>query len=369
MRRPTGQWLFLAVLVALVSGLAGGVAGGLAVRLTADEDAVEVSEAPTPVEQRVVLPEEPAITDVVHEAQEAVVTVINELEPRRGASGFVVEETTVGSGVVIDERGFIVTNEHVVRGSVGLEVVLADGERRPAVVVDDDRPFTDLAVLRVPGGGLTVLEFGDSDALVPGQRIIAIGSAPFDVGSTVTVGVVSGVHRSWPGNGVIMEDLIQTDAAINHGSSGGALLNARGELVGLTTTVVRSTEAGEAVEGVAFAISSNSIESIARAMVEDGSFPRPYVGIVHQDVTPALAVLHGLPVSHGAFIMEVAPETPAQEAGLLEGDIIVQMGDVQLSLDMLFLNALARLEPDETAPFVVNRGGREITLDVHLGHR
>jgi S1-C subfamily serine protease len=90
---------------------------------------------------------------------------------------------------------------------------------------------------------------------------------------------------------------------------------------------------------------------------------------VHQDVTPALAALHGLPVSHGAFITEVAPETPAQEAGLLEGDIIVQMGDVQLSLDMLFLNALARLEPDETAPFVVNRGGREITLDVHLGHR
>lgn len=368
-RRPTGQWLFLSLLMVLLSGLVGGVAGGLVVRLTSDEGAAEVSEAPTAVEQRQVIPEDAAITGVVERAQRAVVTVINEVEPARGEGGFVVEETTVGSGVIVDERGFIVTNEHVIRDSVGLEVVLANGEKHPAVVVDDDSPFTDLAVLRIQAGGLSALPFGDSDALVPGQRIIAIGSAPFDLGSTVTVGVVSSVHRSWPRNGVIMEDLVQTDAAINHGGSGGALLNARGELVGLSTTVVRSTEAGEVVEGVAFAVSSNTIAPIAQAMIDEGSFPRPYVGIAHQDVTPALAALHGLPVSYGAFVTRVSPDSPAQAAGLLEGDIIVSMGDVQLGLDMPFINALGRLKPDETAPFVVDRGGREIILDVHLGRR
>ena len=368
-RRSTGQWLFLALLIGLLSGAVGGVAGGLVVRLTSGEEAVEVSEAPPSAEQRVVLREESAITDVVQRAQRAVVTVISEVGPRRGASGLVVEETVVGSGVIVDERGFIVTNEHVVRNSVGLEVVLANGERRPAAVVDDDSPFTDLAVLRIRAGGLTALPFGDSDALTPGQRVVAIGSTPFDLGNSVTVGVVSGVHRSWPRNGVIMEDLVQTDAAINHGGSGGALLNASGELVGLSTTVVRSTEAGEVVEGMAFAISSNTVAPIARAMIEEGSFPRPYVGIVHQDVTPELAALHGLPVPDGAFVIEVARESPAQEAGLQEGDIIIQMGDVELSSEMLFINALSRLQPDESAPFVLNRGGREITLDVRLGRR
>jgi len=368
-RRPAGPWLLLALLVALVSGLAGGVAGGLAVRLTTDDDGDEAPEASIPVERQVVLSEESAITDVVREAQDAVVTVISRVEPTPGASGFAVEETTVGSGVVVDERGFIVTNEHVVRGSVDLEVVLAGGERRAAVIVDDDSPFTDLAVLRVGGDELTALPFGDSDALVPGQRIIAIGNAPFDLGKTVTVGVVSAVHQTWPRNGVIMEDLVQTDAAINHGGSGGAVLNASGELVGLSTTVVRSTETGQAVEGVAFAISSNTIAPIARTMIESGSFPRAYVGIVHQDVTPELAALHGLDVQYGAFVVEVAADTPAKEAGMQEGDIITQMGDVQLGPDMPFLNALARLTADETVPFVVDREGQEITLEVNLGRR
>jgi S1-C subfamily serine protease len=205
-----------------------------------------------------------------------------------------------------------VTNEHVVRDAQELTVQLASGEERPARIVAADDPFTDLAVIKVQAGGLTPLSWGDSDALQLGERVIAIGSALNEFQGSVTTGVVSGLHRSWLREGVMMEDLVQTDAAINHGNSGGALLNSRGELVGLNSTVIRSTDGGDIVEGIAFAISSKTAVPIVEAMVRDGAYPRAFLGIVHQDVDQDMAGFD-LATDRGALVLRVSSGTPAAD--------------------------------------------------------
>ena len=370
--RPMGprRLLLPLTLVALLAGAVGGLAGGTLVTLTSEDEEAKAPATPTArPEPRATVPGAASVVEVVRQAELAVVTVRSDLPPARDSGGGLVERTNVGSGVIIDEDGFVVTNEHVVRDAARLTVLLSDGEERPASLVGDDRPFTDLAVLRIQAGGLTALNLGDSDALSLGESVIAIGSVLFEFRNSVTVGVVSGLHRSWPREGVIMEDLIQTDAAINHGNSGGALLNLRGELVGLNTTVVRSTESGEVVEGVAFAISSNGIGPIARAIVERGHYPRPFLGVVHQELTPLLAALNDLPVAEGALVTEVTPESPAEAGGIRVGDIILQMGDLQVTAQTPFINALARLGSGETVPIRLIRDGQEIRLDVTVGLR
>jgi S1-C subfamily serine protease len=180
----------------------------------------------------------------------------------------------------------------------------------------------------------------------------------------VTVGVVSGSHRNWSRDGVLMEDLVQTDTAVNHGNSGGALINADGELVGLNTSVIRSTDNGEPVEGIAFAISSKVAQPVVQTIVERGAYPRAYLGIAQQDIAPDASVLDGLPVDHGALVGRVSPGTPAADAGIQEGDIILQMGDIELNQDMPFLNALGRLTPGQAVTFLLNRDGKQMSVQV-----
>jgi serine protease Do len=360
--------LLLAVLTLLAGGI-GGLAGGMLVSMTSEEDGAATTAAGPAEARRVVVSEESAVTDVVAKAGPAVVAVITETQPQRDSLGRTTAETVIGSGVIVDDRGFVITNEHVIRDAVNVKVILESGEEKPASVLGDDRPFTDLAVLRIQPGDLTAVPFGDSDALALGERVIAIGNTLSEFRNTVTLGVVSGLHRTWPRNGAVMEDLVQTDAAINHGNSGGALLNTQGELIGLNTTVVRTTEAGEVVEGVAFALSSNTIAPIAQAIIERGRYPRPFFGVVHLDVNPTLALVNNLPVTYGAYVTEVTPDSPAGEAGIQQGDIIVRMGDISLSEDMPFINALGRLEPNQKTAIVINRGGTELTLEVTLALR
>ena len=337
--RVSARTIPIFVVLALLAGAVGGTVGGILVRLASDGNGTAVTGPAE--ERRVFVSEESTVIQVVQKADPAVVVVISDGHPRRDSLGRVTTEIAVGSGVIMDEGGFVITNEHVVRDAIALRVILNDGEERPASLVGHDRPFTDLAVLRIQPGGLTTLPFGDSDALVPGQRVISIGNTLSEFPNTVTLGVVSGIHRRWPRNGVVMEDLVQTDAAINHGNSGGALLNTQGELVGLSTTVVRSTEGGETVEGVAFALASNTIAPIVRAIIEQGRYPRPFLGIVHLDLSPLVAEVNGLPVSFGAYVTEVTPDSPAAEAGIQRGDIIVRMGSVPLNQDMPFITLRA----------------------------
>jgi len=351
------------IVTALIAGVAGGFVGAAVVHLLADDGTPPLQAATTVEQRQVTLEEDSATTDAVEKALPSVVTIVNKMEVS-GGFGLETEETAAGSGVIIDTRGFIVTNEHVVHGAAEISVVLHDGREFPATLVSSDDPFTDLAVIKIDPGTeeLPVLSWGDSDVLKLGQRVVAIGSALNEFRESVTVGVISGSHRNWSREGIVMEDLIQTDAAVNHGNSGGALINAEGELVGLNTSVIRSTEAGEAVEGIAFAISSKVAEPIAQAIIDQGSYPRAYLGIAHQDITPGVSALGDLPVDHGALVVRVSPQTPAADAGIKEGDIILKMGDTELSPDMPFLNALGRLQPGQPVALLLDREGIQTTV-------
>lgn len=317
------------------------------------------------------LSEERAVITAVDKLSPSVVTVVNSLAGGRGSFGRRRTETAAGSGVIVDPRGFILTNEHVVRGAQQLSVILASGETLPAQLVGTDQPFTDLAVIRIEGTNLAAADFGDSDALQLGQLVMAMGSALGDFRNSVTLGIVSGMHRTWqqPDNELRMEDLVQTDAAINHGNSGGPLANSLGQVVGINTSVIRSTGAGEVVEGIGFAIPSNTARWVARQLVEQGRVSRPFLGVLHQTVTPAEAALYDLPTDKGIFLLSVTPGGPAGLAGLQEGDIVTKIGDVFLDAEHPFLNTLMRFGPGARIPLTFYRGKRSLETEVTLTER
>jgi S1-C subfamily serine protease len=361
-RRSLGSWaVLLLVLSLLVGGIAGGIAGALTARLVSDDEEPAVAPVFTPVQGgTIVQSEESAITEAVQKAVPAVVAVINKEATSTGEGG---QPLAMGSGVIIDERGYIVTNEHVVHEVGKISVLLTDGREQDALLVGQDWPFTDLAVLKIDEDELAPIALGDSDALVPGQRVIAVGNSLEEFRSSVTVGVVSGVERRWQRDGIFMEGLIQTDAAVNPGNSGGALVDSLGRLVGMPTSVVRSDN-GRTVEGVAFAIPSKTIQDVAGQIIENGRTRRAYLGVSHIDVTPTVAAARDLAADRGAWVSSVGEGTPADEAGIEVGDIILSMGGLDITTDLPFLNVLMRLEPDETVPTVINRNGDEITLQV-----
>ena len=289
----------------------------------------------------------------------AVVTVINEIAPSQeipegGLGG--------GAGVIIDERGYVLTNEHIVHFPGKLTVVMDDGELRSATLVSHDAPFTDLALLRIPSGGLKALAFGDSDDLVPGETVLAIGSPDVDYQNSVTVGVASGLHRRKRLGDIWLEDLIQTDAAINVGSSGGPLLNLAGEVVGMIT--FRDIGTGDPLFGISFALSSNSIQPIVRSIIEDGGFPRPYFGIEHRDIDEELLASSDLAVDQGALIDRVYDDSPAKIAGFRPGDVILRLGRTEIDRNNTFLNALAGVGPNDRVTVAAWRDG--VVYDVTL---
>ena len=361
--------ILLLVLSLIVGGAAGGVAGALTARLLSED---EQEEAAAPIgmpvgdTSSVTLSEESAITQAVGKALPSVVAIAS--EEGNLPAGEDGQPGSLGSGVIIDERGYIVTNEHVVSDAVRITVTLPDGEQREATLVGHDWPFTDLAVLKIDQGGLVPLALGDSDALVPGQRVIAVGNSLHDFRSSVTVGVVSGMGRRWQRDGIFMEDLIQTDAAVNPGNSGGALINVLGQMVGMPTSVLR-LDNGREVEGIAFAISSKTIQQVVGGIIENGRVSRAYLGVSHIDLTPEIAAARGLTVQQGALISSVGDGTPADRAGIEVDDIILAMGEHEITADLPFLNVLMRLQPDETVPVVLSRDGKELTLDVTLIQR
>ena len=279
--------------------------------------------------------------------------------------GETVQDIVLGSGIIIDPRGFVVTNEHVVRDAARITVTLADGREMRGSIVSDDRPFTDLAVVRLEGGGpFPALSLGDSDALQLGQTLVMVGNSLKYFPASVTTGVVSGLHRDWPQDDIVMEDMLQTDAAVNHGNSGGALLTERGELVGLVTKVVEQSELGEPVQGIALAISSRTIRDVAGEMIVRGSKPRATLGIEHADISPELAAANEFLPVQAAYVRTVAPGSPAERGGLRPDDLILSMGGITLTEDRPYNNVLMRLPIGRAAPIEVVRGRARLTLTV-----
>ena len=270
---------------------------------------------------------------------------------------------SLGSGVIIRADGVILTNNHVVAHADTIHVTLPDGRELPAKVVGTD-PKSDLAVVKLQGkvGKLQALPLGSSSSLRLGEAVLAVGD-PFGVGQTVTEGIVSAKGRSHMGI-TDYEDFIQTDAAINPGNSGGALVNLRGQLVGINTAILSRTGGSQ---GIGFAIPSDMAQPIMQALLDHGEVRRGWLGVAIQDLNPDLAAGLGLDLKQGVLISDVTAKSPAARAGLRRGDVVekLQGEPVQNTADLR--NRIAAMGPDATADIVVHRDGHEVSVKVKLG--
>jgi serine protease Do len=364
------------IVVAGISAFAGVIGGGLAVftalRGSAKPAALPFSPTPTPAANLQISSTdiETDITQAVETTGAAVVTVVGDVPGQRTFFGFTQDAQVSGSGVIISDQGYILTNNHVIESAQQITVVLADGTQLAAKIVGAD-PFGDLAVLHASGKMPAVAKLGNSDSLKPGETVIAIGSPLGDFKNTVTVGVVSATGRSIDtGEGYQLEGLIQTDAAINHGNSGGPLVNLAGQVVGINTLIVRSSgSSGDVAEGLGFAIPSNTVQAEAEQLIATGKVARPYLGINYEAVTPDLASAYNLPVQWGAYISQLDASGPAGQAGLRRGDIIYKIGDVELDETHPYMNVLFQYSPGQTVPLGIARGSQKIEVQVTLGER
>ena len=370
--------LFVA-LVALFSASSGLVVGGIAVyqamrqpvSLVASPQGVQGSPVSNNDQQKTLTINttqiETTITQAVQNTGPAVVTVVGTISGQMTFFGPIGDQTVSGSGVFISGKGYILTNNHVVEGVKDVMVVLSDGSQKKATIVGTDL-YADLAVLKVEGQVPAVAVLGNSDILKPGETVIAIGSPLGDFKNTVTVGVVSATGRSIDtGQGYQIEDLIQTDAAINQGNSGGPLVNLAGEVIGINTLVVRNSGSGTVAEGLGFAIPVNTARAVAEQIMQKGYFSRPYMGIRWQSITPYIAARFHLPVDWGAYVTDVQANSPAREAGLQPDDIIIRIGDVTIDETHSYINTLFLYKPGEQITVEVLRNGKKIQFQVTLG--
>jgi len=270
---------------------------------------------------------------------------------------------SLGSGVIVSPDGYILTNFHVVEGADEIEVGLADGRKAEASVVGTD-PETDLAVIRIKEKNLPVIVLGEPDQARVGDVVLAIGN-PFGVGQTVTLGIISALGRN---NLHInhFENFIQTDAAINFGNSGGALVDSRGNLLGINSAIYSQT--GGSV-GIGFAIPVSTAKTVLDAIVKHGQVVRGWIGIESQDITPELAGSFGLGRERGAMIAGVVRGGPADRAGMRPGDILVAVKGKRIATTNDMMNLIADLPPGEKASMTVMRKNRETTLAVTVGRR
>jgi len=322
-----------------------------------------------------------AIQAVVQNARPSVVQITSQqaLSDLQGAPGGVpggsgdadtLVPAGVGSGVIIDDEGHIITNNHVIAGAQSVLVRLTDGREFEAEVVGTD-PRTDLAVLRIEGDDLPVGALGDSESLKVGEWVVAIGNALGLVGGpTVTVGVVSAVGRTVQepptqgGAGAFLFDVIQTDAAINPGNSGGPLLNLDGEVIGINTLGAGGGDVP--VQGISFAIAIDTALPLAEEMIETGTVTHPYLGILYAPLNPAIASQLGAPVNEGAVIREVVPDSPAADAGIEPGDIVIEINGEPLEGESDLPAALDALDVGDEVALVILRGDEEVELTAIL---
>ena len=269
---------------------------------------------------------------------------------------------SAGSGVIVDAaRGLVLTNHHVVARADAVMVTLKDGRRFEAEVAGSD-PGTDIALLKIEAGGLVALPFGDSDALEVGDFVIAIGN-PFGLGQTVTSGIVSALGRSGI-NVEGYEDFIQTDASINPGNSGGALVNLHGQLIGINTAIIGP--AGGNV-GIGFAVPASIATAVMRQLAEHGEIRRGRIGVMIQDLTPDLAEALDLEVGHGAIVSRVESGSPAEDAGVQAGDVIVAVNGARVEGSRDLRNAIGMIRVGEEVEVEVQREGGRTRLDVRVG--
>jgi S1-C subfamily serine protease len=325
--------------------------------------------AATSINQPVKLDESSAIINVASKAGPSVVRIFesgvdpNSIDQSQQVQG-------IGSGIIFDPNGWILTNRHVVSGASSLTVELKDGTRYPGSVYGVDT-LTDLAIVKVDATGLPAAATGDSDGLKVGQLVVAIGSPLGTFSNTVTSGIVSAVGRAIQTDGGSLRNLIQTDAAINPGNSGGPLLDATGAVIGINTAIEKDAN------GIGFAIPINIARPIMRQAIAGQQLKRPYIGIHYQQIDAQVAKEGKLPVKEGALVQPdpntndpaVVAGGPAAKGGVKEGDIITKINDQAIDalhpLDMV----LSQFAPGDTVTLTVLRNGATRTVDVTLGTR
>jgi serine protease Do len=277
----------------------------------------------------------------------------------------------IGSGVIYRSDGYIITNNHVVEGARTVEVAFADGTTEQGEVVGTDQ-ITDLAVIKVNRDGLPAASFSDDKQLAVGQLTVAIGS-PSGFQSTVTSGVLSGMGREFPPEltGGQQEsslvDLLQTDAPISPGNSGGALADRDGQVIGINVAYLPPNETG--AEGIGFAIPSYTVVSVADQLIKSGEAQHPYLGVAVSDLTPQVSNRFGVSAESGALIAKVEPGGPADGAGIRAGDVVTGLDSTDIRSSGDLLSALRQYQPGDKVELTILRDSQESTFDLRLGER
>ena len=296
------------------------------------------------------------VTQSVEKLSDSIVSV-SSMRLERRFFGIIPSEGQ-GSGIILDKKGLIITNNHVIDGANQVRVSLKDGRTFTGEVVGADEA-TDVAVIRVDASDLPAAELGDSEMVRVGQFVLAIGNAlALPGGPTVSMGLLSAKGRPLPGTDFIFEGLLQTDAAVNPGNSGGPLADLDGRIIGMTTLMIPYAQ------GMGFAIPINTVKKIAQEILENGKVARRWIGISGIDVTPQLARRYNLQTESGFLVAEVVPRSPADYAGLRNGDVVVGAGgnDVKHTKDLLL--AISKVGAGDNIRIDVNRMGRRGALDV-----
>lgn len=295
--------------------------------------------------------------------------------PQYRQNGTEEQEISSGSGFIVSADGYVVTNKHVVEQTdVEYTVITDDGTKYPATVVAKD-PSNDIAVIKIEGENFPYLEFGDSDALQVGQTAIAIGNALGEFSNSVSVGIVSGLARSLTagdgfGNSEELSGIIQTDAAINFGNSGGPLLNAQGQVIGVNVAMAQA-------ENIGFALPANLVKTVVADVQTDGKISRPWLGVRYLAITPELQTANSLPVDYGALIVRgetptdlaIIPGSPADKAGLEENDIILEFNDQKLDSTHDLTDLISQQAVGAKVTLKVLHDGADTSVEVTLEER
>ena len=368
------------ILIALLSAAVGGLTA-YAVVNAMTKSQVQVVETPARAQFRTVNLSQDNWPDFTYAAESAVDAVVyvkvvstqtQQQAPSsifdfffgfpEGGMGMPQQRERVGSGsgVIIREDGYIVTNNHVIEGATKIEVTLNNNQTYPATLVGTD-PATDVALLKIEADGLPIIPFGDSDKLRLGEWVIAIGS-PYDLRSTITAGIVSAKGRSMPSNGEYkIESFIQTDAAVNPGNSGGALVDKAGNLVGINTAIISQTGS---YSGYSFAVPSNIVKKIAYDLMDFGSVKRAVLGISMKPIDDKIAEELKLSSRNGVYIDEVSKSGAADQAGIKAGDVLIAIDSMKITTPASVQETVSRFSPGDQAVLTVIRDGKELKFDV-----
>jgi 2-alkenal reductase len=318
-------------------------------------------------------PSEYPAVNVVNRVGPAVVTVINEktVNGMGAASSSQLQPAGSGTGFIIDTQGHIVTNWHVVTGGEKFQVIFANGETREATLVGSDE-ISDLAVVQVSGDVPATVGFGDSSILQPGQPVLAIGSPLGSFTNTVTEGIIGGIGRNFPTDQSqgpqSYTNLIQHDAPINPGNSGGPLLNLKGEVIGVNTLGIPS-EQGQPVQGLFFAIPSNTVQKITGQLIANGAVVYPFMGVQGGPVTQDVAARLGLSVNYGFYVLDVSPGGPAANADVRKGDVVLAIDGQKIDQQHSFTEVLFAYKPGDKVDVTILRDSKQISVSVTLGQR